>query len=263
MGYRYYETAGVKVRFPFGYGLSYTKFAYSDLNIEGNRVSCTVQNIGAVTGKEIVQLYMEPVKSSVHRPSCELKGFEKIELAPGESKKVTFTLDERSFAVWTDGWKIPTGEYKICIGRSCQDICLLKEVYIDGVELSDDENLPKWYRSLMGTPSQLDLETILGRKIVERAIRKGEFSKESTVMEMKEHSLVMKLVYFGMETVMAKKFGGRDYSNPTFKMMMTTAMDCSVSGMQINGGIKGHLLEGLVEIANGRLLKGIGLMLKK
>ena len=62
---------------------------------------------------------------------------------------------------------------------------------------------------------------------------------------------------------MAKKFGGRDYSNPTFKMMMTTAMDCSVSGMQINGGIKGHLLEGLVELANGRVLKGIGLMLKK
>ena len=263
MGYRYYETAGVKVRFPFGYGLSYTKFAYSDLNIEGNRVSCTVKNIGEVTGKEIVQLYIEPVKSSVHRPACELKGFEKVELAPGESKKVTFTLDERSFAVWTDGWKIPTGEYKICIGRNCQDICLLKEVHIDGVELLDDENLPKWYRSLMGTPSQSDLETLLGRKIMERPIVKGKFSKENTVMEMKEHSLIMKLVYFGMETVMAKKFGGRDYSNPTFKMMMTTAMDCSVSGMQINGGIKGHLLEGLVELANGRVLKGIGLMLKK
>ena len=244
MGYRYYETAGVKVRFPFGYGLSYTKFVYSDLNIEGNRVSCTVKNIGEVTGN---------VK----------EGFEKVELAPGESKKVTFTLDERSFAVWADGWKIPTGEYKICIGRSCQDICLLKEVHIDGAELSDDENLPKWYRSLMGTPSQSDLETLLGRKIMERPIVKGKFSKESTVKEMKEHSLIMKLVYFGMETVMAKKFGGRDYSNPTFKMMMTTAMDCSVSGMQINGGIKGHLLEGLVEIANGRLLKGIGLMLKK
>jgi len=263
VGYRYYETAGVKVRFPFGYGLSYTKFAYSDLCIEGNRVGCIVKNVGNVTGKEIVQLYIEPVKSSVHRPVCELKGFEKVELAPGESKKVIFTLDERSFAVWKDGWKIPTGDYKICIGRSCQDICLLKEVHIDGVELSDDENQPKWYRSLMGTPSQSDLETILDRKIAERPVRKGEFSKESTVMEMKEHSLIMKLVYFGMETVMAKKFGGRDYSNPTFKMMMTTAMDCSVSGMQINGGIKGHLLEGLVELANGRVLKGIKLMLKK
>ncbi len=263
VGYRYYETAGVKTRFPFGYGLSYTKFAYSDLMVEGNRVSCTVKNIGTVTGKEVVQLYIEPIKSSVHRPVCELKGFEKVELAPGESKKVTFTLDERSFAIWADGWKILTGEYKICINKNCQEICLVKEVHIDGIELSDDENLPNWYRTMKGIPSKQDWERLLGRKIVEKPVQKGEFSKESTVMEMKDHSLIMKMVYFGMETVMAKKFGGRDYSNPTFKMMMTTAMDCSVSGMQINGGIKGHLLEGLVEIANGRFFKGIKLMLKK
>jgi beta-glucosidase len=115
----------------------------------------------------------------------------------------------------------------------------------------------------MGIPSKQDLESLLGREIVEKSLRKGEFSRESTVMEMKEHSLLMKLVYFGFETVMAMKYGGRDYSNPTFKMMMTTAMDCSVSGMRINGGIKGHLLEGLVEIANGHLFKGLKMMRRK
>ena len=99
VGYRYYETAGVKVRYPFGYGLSYTKFVYRDLQIEGNKVSCIVENVGDITGKEIVQLYIEPIKSSIYRPVCELKGFEKVELAPGESKKVTFVLNERSFAV--------------------------------------------------------------------------------------------------------------------------------------------------------------------
>lgn len=263
VGYRYYETAGVRVRFPFGYGLSYTKFLYSDLQIEKNRVSCVVTNVGDRSGKEIVQLYIEPIKSSIHRPACELKGFKKVELAPRESKKITFTLNERSFAVWTDGWKIPSGDYRICIGKNCQEICLMKEVHIDGEELSDEESLPSWYRTMKGTPSQQDLEWLLGRKIVERPVRKGEFSKESTVMEMKEHSLIMKMVYLGMEMVMAKKYGGRDYSNPTFKMMMTTSMDCSVSGMQINGGIKGHLLQGLVEIANGRFFKGIALMFKK
>lgn len=261
VGYRYYETAGVKVRFPFGFGLSYTKFAYSHLQIEGNRVSCVVKNIGAVTGKEIVQLYIEPIKSSIHRPVCELKGFEKIELAPGESKRVTFTLNERSFAVWAEGWKIPTGDYKICISKNCQEICLMKEVHIDGAEVLDAENLPNWYRTMKGIPSQSDLEALLGRKIIEKPVRKGEFSKENTVMEMKEHSFIMKMLYWGMEVVMAKKYGGKDYSNPDFKMMMTMAMDCSVSGMQINGGIKGHLLQGLVEIANGRLFKGIRMML--
>ena len=115
----------------------------------------------------------------------------------------------------------------------------------------------------MGVPTQQDLEIILGRKITARPVRKGDFSKENTIMEMKEKSLLMKLIYLGFETVMAIKYGGKDYSNPTFKMMMTTAMDCSVSGMQINGGIKGHVLEGLVEIANGRFFKGMKRMLQK
>ena len=263
VGYRYYETAGVKVRYPFGYGLSYTKFAYRDLLIEGNKVSCIVENVGDIIGKEIVQLYIEPIKSSIYRPSCELKGFEKVELAPGESKKVTFVLNERSFAVWSDGWKIPTGDYRICIGKNCQETCLVREVFVEGETIADEEKLPKWYRTLMGVPSKQDFEKLLDRELKERQVRKGDFSKESTIMEMKNHSLLMKMVYFGFETVMAIKYGGRDYSNPTFKMMMTTAMDCSVSGMQINGGIKGYVLQGLVEIANGRLIKGIKLMLKR
>ena len=263
VGYRYYETAGVKVRFPFGYGLSYTKFTYSNLQMDGNRIYCEVTNVGDRSGKEIVQLYIESIKSTFHRPLCELKGFEKVELAPGESKVVAFTLDERSFAVWADGWKIPTGDYKICISKNCQEPVLVKEVHIEGEKVFDAANLPNWYRTMKGVPTKQDLEMLLGRKIVEKPIRKGEFTKENTVMEMKEHSLLMKLLYFGMETVMARKYGGRDYSNTTFKMMMTMAMDCSVSGMQINGGIKGHLLQGMVEIANGRFLQGIKLMMKK
>ena len=142
-------------------------------------------------------------------------------------------------------------------------MCLTEEIHKDGEILQEKENLPKWYQILEGTPSKLDFEALLGRKIVEKTVKKGEFTKENTIMEMKEHSFLMKIVYWGFETVMARKYDGRDYSNPTFKMMMTTAMDCSISGMQINGGIKGHLLQGLVEIANGRLIKGIKLMLKK
>ena len=263
VGYRYYETAGVRVRFPFGYGLSYTDFKYSDLKIDGNKVSCVIENTGEMAGKEIVQLYIEPVQSTIHRPVCELKGFEKISLEPGESKRVQFLLNERSFAVWDDGWKVPEGDYRICIGKNCQDTCLMQEISVDGVVVKDAEDLPAWYRGFQGIPSQQDFEKLLGRKIVEKPVKKGEFSKENSIMEMKPYSLIMKLIYFGMETVMSKKYGGRDYSNPTFKMMMTTSMDCSVSGMQINGGIKGYLLQGLVEIANGRFFKGVRLMLKK
>lgn len=139
----------------------------------------------------------------------------------------------------------------------------MREVFKSGELMQDPENLPEWYRTFRNVPTQADFETLLGRKITEKPVCKGAFSKENTVLEMKEHSLLMKLVYFGMETVMARKYGGRDYSNPTFKMMMLMSMDCSVSGMQINGGIKGYLFQGLVEIANGRFFKGIRLMLKK
>lgn len=263
VGYRYYETAGVKVRFPFGHGISYTHFSYSDLQVDGNKVRCTVKNVGETAGKEVVQLYIEPIKSRVHRPACELKGFDKVELEPGESKTVTFLLNERSFAVWENGWKVPSGDYAICIGKNSHEMCLKKEVSIDMDEVTESVTLPKWYRTLMGVPARQDFEVLLGRRIVDSSIKKGQFSKENTIMEMKDHSLIMKLVYFGFETVMARKYGGRDYSNPTFKMMMTTAMDCSVSGMQINGGIKGYVLQGLVEIANGRFFKGIQLMFKK
>ena len=263
VGYRYYETAGVDVRFPFGYGLSYTQFDYTDLRIERNKVSCTVKNVGTVPGKEIVQLYIEPINSMVHRPVRELKGFEKVSLEPGESKRVSFVLSDRSFAVWNDGWKVPEGYYNICIGRNSHEMCLIEEILKEGEVVTEKENLPEWYQTLEGIPSQKDFEKLLGRKIVEKTVKKGEFTKENTVMEMKEHSLLMKLVYWGFETVMARKYGGRDYSNPTFLMMMTMAMDCSVSGMQINGGIKGNQLMGLVEIANGRIFKGIRMMLEK
>ena len=139
----------------------------------------------------------------------------------------------------------------------------MREVTIEGEKIYDDPFLPRWYRTLSKIPTKQDFEGLIGRTVTEKVVRKGEFSKENTVMEMKEHSFLMKLLYFGMETVMAKKYGGRDYSNTTFKMMMIMSMDCSVSGMQINGGIKGYLLQGLVEIANGRLFKGLKLMFKK
>lgn len=263
VGYRYYETAGVKVQFPFGYGLSYTAFQYENLRIEGNRVSCMIRNTGNVEGKEIVQLYIEPVQSMIHRPARELKGFEKVHLMPGESKQVSFLLNDRSFAVWDNGWKVPKGDYRICVGSNCQDLRLMQEIHKEGEDVVTAVNVSGWYRSLQGLPEKEDLEWLIGRNIEERPVKKGKFTIENSVMEMKEYSLIMKLVYKGFEMVMARKYGGKDYSNPTFKMMMTTAMDCSIRGMQINGGLKGQVLQGLVEIANGHLFKGIRLMVKK
>lgn len=142
VGYRYYDMKNIKPLFPFGYGLSYTTFEYSDLKIskedindtETVRVSVKVKNTGGIAGKEIVQLYVRDVESSVIRPEKELKGFEKVELKPGEEKTVVFELDKRAFAYYntdTRDWHVETGEFEILIGKSSRDIVLRDKIFVN------------------------------------------------------------------------------------------------------------------------------------
>ncbi|HOP92810.1 MAG TPA: glycoside hydrolase family 3 C-terminal domain-containing protein [Acetivibrio thermocellus] len=142
VGYRYYDTKGIEPLFPFGHGLSYTKFEYSDISVDKKdvsdnsiiNVSVKVKNVGKMAGKEIVQLYVKDVKSSVRRPEKELKGFEKVFLNPGEEKTVTFTLDKRAFAYYNTqikDWHVESGEFLILIGRSSRDIVLKESVRVN------------------------------------------------------------------------------------------------------------------------------------
>ncbi len=141
VGYRYYDKKNIEPLFPFGYGLSYTTFEYSNLNIskkeildtETVTVSVKVKNIGEMTGKEVVQLYIRDIESSVIRPEKELKGFEKIELKPGEEKTVVFELDKRAFAYYNvdiGDWHVETGEFEILIGKSSRDIALKDKIIV-------------------------------------------------------------------------------------------------------------------------------------
>lgn len=141
VGYRYYDKKNIEPLFPFGYGLSYTTFEYSNLSIskkemldtETVTVTVNVKNTGEMAGKEIVQLYVKDVESSVIRPEKELKGFEKIELQPGEEKTVTFTLDKRAFAYYNvdlKDWHVESGEFEILIGKSSRDIVLKDSIYV-------------------------------------------------------------------------------------------------------------------------------------
>lgn len=142
VGYRYYDRKEMDVLFPFGHGLSYTQFEYTDLWLSSNEITdeetvtatVTVKNVGSRTGKTVVQLYVSDVQSTPIRPVRELKGFEKVELAPGAVKQVTFTLDKRSFAYWNQDihdWHVETGEFKIQIGQSSRDICLEETLVVN------------------------------------------------------------------------------------------------------------------------------------
>ncbi|RJS62970.1 beta-glucosidase [Priestia filamentosa] len=142
VGYRYYDKKEIQPLFPFGYGLSYTTFDYTTISVDKKEltdeesvdVHVTVKNIGKVAGKEVVQLYVRDVETSVIRPVRELKGFEKVALEPGEETIVTFTLDKRAFAYYNiqlKDWHVETGEYEILVGKSSTDIVLSEVVKIE------------------------------------------------------------------------------------------------------------------------------------
>jgi beta-glucosidase len=139
VGYRYYDKKDMGVLFPFGHGLSYSSFEYEGLKLNRSKihdtdslsVSVTVKNTGSVYGKEAVQLYVTPPAGDIIRPNKELKGFEKIGLEPGESKKILFTLDKRSFSYFNttiNDWYAESGDYRILVGSSSRDIRLEGEV---------------------------------------------------------------------------------------------------------------------------------------
>lgn len=258
VGYRYYDKAQKAVRWPFGYGLSYTDFRYSDLRAERDSVRVTVTNTGRLAGAEVVQLYVCPPQDGVHRPVRELKGFQKIFLQPGESRSVTFPTDPRTFALWQDGWRTPAGTYGVEVGG------LAAELTVDGETLPVPDWQPgSWYESCGGAPSQAGWEAMLGRKYRAALPRKGAFTMDSTVAEMKEHSLVMRIMYKAVESTVAKGCGGKkDYEDPEFRMLMESSAGGPLRSMQISGGIKGGIFRGLLDMANGHFIRGVCKMLR-
>ena len=133
VGYRYYQTAGVPVAYPFGYGLSYTTFAYSNLTATPNGVTVTVENTGNRAGDEVVQVYIAKPDAKIFRPAQELKGFLRVHLEAGESRTVTIPLDDKAFRYWNDPagrWAVEGGSYEVRVGGSSADIQLTATVTV-------------------------------------------------------------------------------------------------------------------------------------
>ena len=164
VGYRYYDKKDMEVLFPFGYGLSYTTFSYSNLRLSAAEITdqdtltatVTVTNTGKLAGKTVVQLYVGDKVSTVLRPVRELKGFEKVELQPGESKEVSFVLDKRAFAYWnTDlgDWHVETGEFTIEVGQSSRDIDVCGTVTVNStVRLKKHYTMDSIYMDILADP---------------------------------------------------------------------------------------------------------------
>ncbi len=180
VGYKYYDTANKEVAFPFGFGLSYTTFEYSDIKVSADSIKDTdtltvsfkIKNTGAVDGAEIAQLYVNDVESTIYRPVKELRGFKKVFLKAGEEKEVSITLDKRAFAYYNvnlGDWHVESGEFKILVGASSRDIKLEASVNVEStveaVVPDYKASAPSYYGAdIMNVPAN-EFEAVYGKAL--------------------------------------------------------------------------------------------------
>jgi len=177
VGYRYYQSAGVETAFPFGFGLSYTSFAYRELKAEEKGVTLTVANTGPVAGAEVVQLYVSKPDSALIGPKRQLKGFCRVELAPGEAKTVTIPLDDKAFRYWnvkTGRWEVEGGRYELLVGASCEDIRLRAAVEVKGTGAPNPYeglDMPAYRSGRVQDVPDGEFAALLGRTIPDARVR--------------------------------------------------------------------------------------------
>ncbi|MGG5791846.1 glycosyl hydrolase [Bacillus cereus] len=187
VGYRYYDKKNIEPLFPFGFGLSYTNFEYSNLSVDKKEIKDTetvsvtvnVKNIGSTVGKEIVQLYIKDVESTMIRPEKELKGFEKVELQPGEEKTVNFTLNKRSFAYYNvelKDWHVETGEFEILVGKSSREIVLQDNMYVQSTTIIQKT---VHRNTLLGDIFADPILAPIAKELMEKALKDSPFGSMS------------------------------------------------------------------------------------
>ena len=225
VGYRYYNSKQADVLFPFGHGLSYTQFTYDHLKIKqidnSYHVSVDITNTGSIYGKEIVQLYVACHTDTVSRPTHELRDFTKIDLAPGETKTVSFELGKRAFAYWNteiNDWHVETADYEIQIASSSRDIRLREQIHVTGQKLPRSYTLDSTVGDLMEDPiARQQIEQLMQNNVIFDAAKEEDAgSTESAALSPEMMAAMMQY----MPVRGAVSFGGGNYSMKQLKEML-------------------------------------------
>jgi beta-glucosidase len=276
VGYRYYDTAEKAVLFPFGHGLSYTRFEYSDLKLSQHNlgddetlsVSLNVKNVGDRAGKETVQLYVAPPPSALFKPVKALRQFGKVSLAPGEEKEIAFELGKRAFAYWNvalNDWHVESGSYQVLLGSSSRDIRLQAAVVVQSsapeAPVPDYRaNAPLYYGLPQGT---LDIpreqfEALCQRKMPpQRRHPKTAFSVNSTLSDARDTPLG-KFIYNIFARKMRAALSGEGPQDPSMQRMVEAMLDDFPLRAFSMGGMSLTLIEGVALLLNKRYVKAIG-----
>ena len=273
IGYRYFDTVNMPVTFPFGYGLSYTTFEYSDIAVDDNGVSFTITNTGETDGAEIAQLYVGKKDGKVFRPTKELKGFKKVYLSRGESQSVRIDFDDKTFRYFnvnTNKWEVEGGVYQLYVGASIADIRLEASVEREATTEDvpyDEKQLPSYYSGQVANVSDEEFKAILGREIPQSGYN---FYKKNR-MVIHENCTVSDLRY-------SKRWVGRFFSwvirvaigllrctgkRTNAKTIVMGVLHQPVRGLAKFGSMSRRQMEALLMMFNGHLFKGIGMFFSK
>ena len=258
IGYRYFTTAEKAVRFPFGYGMSYTTFAYSDMAADEQGVSLTVTNTGSVAGTEIVQLYVAKKNSELFRPARELKGFARVTLAPGETQRITLTLDDKAFRFWNvkaNRWEIEGGEYELLVGASVEDIRLCEKITVHGtatVHPYEDKGLDCYYTGDVLHVSDADFEKLLGHPLPKG---KTKIDRNLTLGELNHARSPLGWLVWLVLTILLNASYKR--GKPDLNILFQYNMPLRALAKMTNGAISMGMVDGIVMELQGFWIIGL------
>ena len=258
VGYRYYQTAGVPVAFPFGHGLSYTQFAYSDLHADAHSATLTVTNTGDRAGAEIVQLYAAKPNAEIFRPAQELKAFAKVQLAAGESKTVTLTLDDKAFRYWntrTDSWEVEGGTYELRVGASSADIRLTAAVEVIGTDALNPyagKALPHYQSGKVQTVPDAEWETLLGRPIPDDRVK---IDRNMTLGELNHGRSPLGWLVWAVLTALLN--ASYKKGKPDLNVLFQYNMPLRALAKMTNGAISMGMVDGIVMEVQGFWVIGL------
>ena len=259
VGYRYYDTRRVPVRYPFGYGLSYTTFTYSDLHCDSRGVTFTLTNTGSREGSEVAQVYIGRRSSGIFRPKKELKGFAKVSLAPGESRTVTIPLDDKAFRyfnVKTDRWEAEPGNYDVYLAANVSDVKLTGIVRILGTETPMPYgSLPSYESGDITAVSDAEFESLLGRPIPQ-AHWGGELGRNDTVTQLE-------YVKSGVGRLIHRIIRNRVEKDPeNLSLVMSLNMPLRAAAHFSGGMLTQPMVDDLVYLLNGHFWGGLGRLIR-
>lgn len=259
IGYRYYDTANIPVRYPFGHGLSYTTFLYSDIRAEKDRVTFTIANVGAWDGAEVAQVYVSCKDGNVFRPQKELKGFAKVFLKAGESRTVSVSLDDKAFRyfnVKTNRWEVESGIYTISVASDAAHVRLSANIRVEGT------NAPAPYGALPGYESgritrisEEEYRDLLGHPIPDGHWG-GELTRNDAICQLYYAKTGAARLVYKILTHMKEKSEAKGI--PDLNILFVYNMPFRALAKMSGGLMSDRMVDDVVLLVNGHFWQGLG-----